>query len=144
MSPIARKRLANALPFLLGFLYGLVWLPENNPIGLVAYSAGLGLILHVGALFSYVVAVHFVAKVAGEAPESLPPKDSRLTATVLLVVAVWILGTHWVNRKVDTIVRCVQDPSAQSAVGSRSLTEELIRYCADEYGADRSAGTDEP
>src|SRR6266498_5542160 len=105
MSTIARKRLANALPFLLAFLYGLGWFHESNPIELVALSAGLGLLLYFGGLLAWIVATYFVASVAGEALESLPPKDNRMTAIVLIFVAVWILGTHWVNRKVDTIVR---------------------------------------
>jgi hypothetical protein len=137
MSTTWRKRLASALPSLLGFLYGLVWFHGKNPIELVAYSAGLGFLLYVGGLLAYFVAVYFVASLSGETTE-IPPKDSRLTATLLLFVVVWILGTHWVNRKVDTIVRCVQDPSAQSAFIGRPAMAELIRWCAEEYGADRS------
>lgn len=133
-----RQQLAAASPGLVAFGFGLTWFDTPSIVELIVYSVGLGLMLYVAALIAYLAAAYAVARIAGSPTtyERLAPKDDRLTATVLLAVVVWILGQTWVDRKVDTIVACVEDPSLEEVFSPRAPLAEVVSWCAAEYGYD--------
>jgi hypothetical protein len=142
-----RLHLAYYLPAILIFVYcALTWSQSDLRSGLVWRLVGpvvAGLLIQVGLMLAYVVAVVGVARVAGVEPEldfGLA-RAGRVAAAVLLAASVWVLGQHWRNKEVDEVAQCVGEQSRMET--NRWAPEELVRWCASVGGSeDHHSGDD--
>jgi hypothetical protein len=130
---------------LLGFFFGLSWFSESSFLARAGYSVGLGFMLHVASLIAYFVVGYAVARLMNESTEadSIAPDDARLTATLTLAIAVWILGHVWTEQRIDRIATCVEDPQVMANARVHGSAGALIRWCSTEYAFDDSSPLDE-
>lgn len=136
-SPDIRMRLAEALPFFVIFLWGLTWFEDSGHVERLVNSLGLTFGLYVGAQLAYGLLSHAVSRIAGVKSTYADLKLDKIQEVtfVLIAAGVWMLGQHWVEDKVETVVECVEEEAYEDVVSSFSSEAAVVRWCAEEYGA---------
>jgi hypothetical protein len=145
-----RARFARWCPALVAMIFFYYWLPADGD----GFLAHLGIAVFVGVLFSgilfivYFLTVLMLARIGGTDYDAgqLEPYDLRTTATLLLITLTYMLGTHWVNRKVAAIDACMHNndfvlqwtPGEGSDVSnaSRARASDLLQWCRDAQSED--------
>jgi hypothetical protein len=125
-----RGEIAHALPGLVAFLFLATWLPEKNLVGRVLEAAIGGVLFQGGGLLAFFFAAALIAKISGDPYPEIPPRDVRVTGAVLLVIAVWILGQHWVSNQEQRVSACLRESIGEARYVLAADLSQRVHQCA--------------
>jgi hypothetical protein len=147
-----RAPLVRGCPNIVAFLFLCGWLPRgSDPLWAFLLVVIVGAVLFPTILLAlYLTTILVLSRLNGKGYDIAQHRgdDIRITSAVLLILLTYMLGTHWVDRKVEAIDDCMRHHNFvleftpyESGGGdipraSRIRASELLQWCRDAEASD--------